>query len=287
MPPKTLSKPTSAEAAGPSGPVAAELPAALAETVGALAADRAKLAQLAEQVLLAHAATIPGAVNSVTIRAHFSPDELSLFDQLNWDGRTLATEAGRASQLATWQAQAGTSTDRELAQQASDEAAAKLAEQSPEFEAQYARARAAQAALEHAADDARRIVERQRVAVENLRKLAPPCVKDDHARALAAIQPIRSEQAALRTALHNAAACAACNIATSEGKQAARLIAHVQAPHTLHDRAIEGVQPAAWKAFVDALVRDVPQLEQHAEVLAKRISQAERQAEKILDHYAR
>ena len=156
----------------------------------------------------------------------------------------------------------------------------------PELEKKLADARRQAQALERRLADARQTVERQNAAVENLRKLAPQSVRDKYTRALAALRPQRSELATLRATIGNIEALERIDVNTAAGRQVARPIALRDYPAAAAERAVDGVDPNRWRAYVEREMGTLDTLRGRADELRKQIETGEVAAAKLLDVYA-
>ena len=164
------------------------LPSDAAAAVSFIAQNRLKILQAAEAVCWTKAPTIvfdserAGAINEYNCRRHFTPDELLVFDSLNWTPREIIRELGRIRQVQEVQCVAGTKDERQERVDRLAAAEEALAEQGPGIREQMARLERELTALEEPIPALRTAIENANRARERLRKLAPKHLHDELAR---------------------------------------------------------------------------------------------------------
>jgi hypothetical protein len=154
------------------------------ELAALVASKRRELLDEAEQIILRHADQFAGRT-PWDIRRPFATDELALFDSLNWSLDDLRGEVGRVIGIARWQADAGTSAERETTAKRLDKARRELDDKGAALKQQIATLEDELAGLERSHGSAARDAERQQRGIDELRKLAPPHAKEAYARAFA------------------------------------------------------------------------------------------------------
>ncbi len=265
-----------------------KLPGELSAQVDRLADERHKLLDLAEQVLMA--AHLPDDIRGFNARGNFSTAELTIFDALAWDNNRLAMEACRVIGIRRWQAQAGDSARRAATIAQLKSAQAALADRGPKLQAEIAKLRRELADLEQQAEAAQSAERAQEVALEQLRKLPSPLVKERHEAALTALAPLRARVAELSGQLNSFSELLALDVEREPAaRQRATLHAQSACPEIAGDMLASNPAPhtTRWRAYCESIEQQLPALEQELAETQEQLEQRMQAAAALLDCYAR
>ena len=241
-----------------------------------IAKERQELLEAADEALLRLAAG-----------EEMSDADSILFSSLDWDRKKIEGETGRCAGVRRFQARAGTSDERNVAEDRAANATAELDAQRPEIEKQIDLLRTKLERLETEKADAARIVQDQQAAVKTLRELAPPYIKQlSDRRRGAAKERINPRCAKLEGRLR---VIESISSLATEGRPVVQYARNV-CPELLRCRQSGepiGVDPDGWAVHVEELQAESERLRPEFERLRDELQVALDDAETLLDCYAR
>jgi hypothetical protein len=231
-----------------------------------ISADRVKLLEAAEQIIRSREPTIMATNSTWAPRIFFTTEELHVFDALSWDNDRLRNEIGRICNLVRWEREAATTAERHAAEARRDEAEQNLAVRGSEIQSKVASLQRELRSLETTHRDAAALVEKQRLAVEQLQKLAPPDRVEAHERQFAAIAPLRArivETESRLSTIKMIIELPVSGIGLNEGNTLQQIARDWGHPEIVTDQRYGGfyVNATGWQRFVNELKAEIPTLE--------------------------
>ena len=216
-----------------------------------------------------------------------SDSAIVLFESVGWDRKKIEGETGRCAGVRRFQARAGTSDQRNEAEDRAANATAELEAQRPVLEEEIAQLQRRLQRLETERADAARIVQDQQAAVKTLRELAPPYIKQlSDRRRGAAKERINPRCAKLEGRLR---VIESISSLATEGRPVVQYARNV-CPELLRCRQSGepiGVDPDGWAVHVEELQAESERLRPEFERLRDELQVALDDAETLLDCYAR
>lgn len=214
-------------------------------------------------------------------KQHMTADEILLVEAIiGTDDEKLGLEISRLSRVALWQPLVGTSESRNAARQKHKELQQKLAARGSELEMLIADARRELAQLQAEEKQAADLVRTQLNAVEKLRELCPPHIQQD---ARLSRNRWRDENGKRLAELESKIKSIKELAPLSPESRAVVKYAESQRGQPLLGR--NGVDPNAWKSYVDGLKAELPELEKELAELLEDRAEVWEQARLVEDFY--